>query len=124
MVAGQPLPEAIALARETLRESSTQMAYILSGRWERGLNIFAFSAAMLVAVTTMILLEVIRFPLRVLTSLLGARGETIGHLMISVMKYGGVLGVIFYCLHLFGVDSTSLLASAGILSLIIGLLPR
>lgn len=110
----------IRFANSAFREDGVVM-YILSGRWERGLNIFAFSAAMLVAVTTMILLEVIRFPLRVLTSLLGARGETIGHLMISVMKYGGVLGVIFYCLHLFGVDSTSLLASAGILSLIIGL---
>ena len=37
------------------------------------------------------------------------------------MKYGGALGALFYCLYLVGIDSTSLLASASILSLVIGL---
>ena len=110
----------VHFANSVFRKDGVVM-YIISGLWERGPNIFAFSAAMLFTIFILILIEVIRIPLRVLTSLLGARGETIGHLTISVMKYGAVLGVIFYCLHLFGVDSTSRLASAGVLSLIIGL---
>ena len=38
-----------------------------------------------------------------------------------MVKYGGVLVAVFYCLYLLGIDSTRLLASAGILSLIVGL---
>ncbi|MBQ1467367.1 MAG: mechanosensitive ion channel family protein, partial [Solobacterium sp.] len=62
-----------------------------------------------------------RIPVRITSSLLGARGETIGHLLLSVLKYGGALGAFFYCLYLVGMDASNLLASAGVLSLVIGL---
>jgi len=52
---------------------------------------------------------------------LGARVETTGDLIVSVLKYGGFIGGFFYCLYLFGFNSTSLIASAGILSLVVGL---
>lgn len=110
----------IRFAKSIFREDGVVM-YIMSGVWERGPNIFAISAAALFLIAVIIIVELMRIPVRILSSLLGARGETIGHLLISVVKYGSVLGVLFYCLHLFGVDSTSILASAGVLSLIIGL---
>jgi small conductance mechanosensitive channel len=74
---------------------------------------------MLAAVS--ILIALFRIPVRIFTALLGTRGETIGHLLLSVIKYGGTLGTFFYCLYLIGIDSSSLIASAGILSLVIGL---
>jgi len=95
--------------------------YILSGSWDRGSNIFAWTMCALVLMTIAIGVELFRIPVRVSTALLGARGETIGHLLISVVKYGGALVALFYCLYLLGIESTRLLASAGILSLIIGL---
>lgn len=95
--------------------------YIISDAWDRGRNIFAFSACALVLIGTGILVLLIRIPVRIMTSLLGTRGETIGHLLLSVAKYGGVIGAFFYCLYLIGINSSSLLASAGILSLVIGL---
>ena len=107
-------------ARSTFKAGSI-IPYILSGNWDRSPNIFAFSFCMLVMIYTRIGVTLIRIPIRIFASLLGARGETISHLLISVLNYGGALGVIFYGLFLFGVDSNSLLASAGILSLVIGL---
>ena len=95
--------------------------YILSGDWDRGVNVFAFSACALVMIFTAVGIAVFRIPVRVITQLLGARGETIGHLMLSIVKYGGSLGALFYCLYLAGMDSFNLLASAGVLSLVIGL---
>ena len=95
--------------------------YILSGDWDRGRNIFAFSASAIAIITTAIGVSLCRIPVRIISSMLGTRSETIGHLLLSVLKYGGAIGVFFYCLYLIGVDSTSLLASAGILSLVIGL---
>ena len=95
--------------------------YILSGTWDRGNNIFAWTACALVLITIAVGVALFRIPVRIATSLLGARGETIGHLLLSVVKYGGALGGLFYCIYLLGIDSSKLLASAGILSLIIGL---
>ncbi len=95
--------------------------YILSGNWDRGVNIFAFSACALIMIFTAIGFSLFRIPVRITSTLLGARGETIGHLLLSVLKYGGALGAFFYCLYLVGMDASNLLASAGVLSLVIGL---
>ena len=74
-------------------------------------------------VLTAVILTVVgfRIPVRIITSFLGTRGETVSRLLLSIVKYGCTIAGIFYCLHLLGVDSASLLASAGILSLVIGL---
>ena len=95
--------------------------YILSGDWDRGANVFAYSACFLVLLFIGIGIALFRIPVRIISALVGARGETIGHLLLSVVRYGGVIFGVFYCLYLLGIDSTSLLASAGILSLVIGL---
>ena len=106
---------------DTYFTEDSVIPYILSGGWDRGLNIFAMSACALVLIMTMIAVALLRLPVRLMTSILGTRSETIGHLMLSVVKYGGALASIFYCLFLLGLDASSLLASAGILSLVIGL---
>lgn len=51
---------------------------------------------------------------------MGARTETICRLLLSVLKYGLGIGMLFYCLYLVGVNSTGLIASASVLSLVIG----
>lgn len=102
-------------------EEESTLRYILSGGWDRGWNIFAFSACVAIMAFAAILISLFRIPVRLITALLGTRGETIGHLLLSVIKYGGTLGTFFFCLFLVGIDSSSLLASAGILSLVVGL---
>ena len=95
--------------------------YMISGTWERSPNIFALSVCVVELILTSIVIALFRIPVRLLSSLLGARSETVGHLLLSVVKYGGTIAVLFHCLYLVGVDSTSLLASASILSLVVGL---
>ena len=111
----------MAFGQVTVFRESAIIRYILSGAWDRGLNLFAVSACFLVLAVTVIAVELLRIPVRLSTALLGTRGETIGHLLLSVIRYGSVIVALFYCLYLLGVDSTSLLASAGIMSLVIGL---
>ena len=101
--------------------NTSMIRYILSGTWDRSLNLFALSSCTLVMTVTVVAIAVLRIPVRIITTLLGTRGETIGHLLVSIVRYGGTIGSVFYCLYLVGVDSGSLLASAGILSLVIGL---
>ncbi|MBR2989954.1 MAG: mechanosensitive ion channel family protein [Solobacterium sp.] len=102
-------------------EDNSIIHYILSGDWDRGMNVFALSACALVLIFTAVGIALFRIPVHITTQLLGARGETIGHLLLSVVKYGGSLGALFYCLYLAGMESFNLLASAGLLSLVIGL---
>ena len=95
--------------------------YMISGTWDRSPNIFALSVCAVELILTAIAISIFRIPVRLISTLLGARSETVGHLLISVAKYGGTIAVLFHCLYLVGVDSTSLLASASILSLVVGL---
>ena len=95
--------------------------YIFSGSWDRSPNIFALSACAMVLTAVILTVVGFRIPVRIITSFLGTRGETVSRLLLSIVKYGCTIAGIFYCLHLLGVDSASLLASAGILSLVIGL---
>jgi small conductance mechanosensitive channel len=111
----------VAAGADRIFDENSIVLYILSNAWDRGSNIFAWTMCVLVLLTIALAVELFRIPVRISTALLGARGETVGHLMISVVKYGGVLVAIFYSLYLLGIDSTRLLASAGILSLIVGL---
>ena len=97
------------------------ISYILSMAWDRAPNLFALSAGIMIILMTVIAIELFKIPVRMCTSLLGTRGETVGHLLLSIVKYGSTISALFYCLYLFGIDSPSLLASAGILSLVVGL---
>ncbi|MBR0162986.1 MAG: mechanosensitive ion channel family protein [Oscillospiraceae bacterium] len=109
------------LGAQTLFQEGSVIRYIMSGNWDRSLNIFAGSACALVLMFTAIAVALFRVPVRIVSGLFGARSETIGHLILSIVKYGGAIGALFYCLYLVGVDSTGLIASASILSLVVGL---
>ncbi len=102
-------------------EKGSVIQYILSRNWDREVNVFALSACMIVLIMVTIIAVLFRLPVQMASSLLGARGETIAHLLLSVVKYGGTIFALFYCLYLVGMDAQNLLASAGILSLVIGL---
>ncbi|MCR5796185.1 MAG: mechanosensitive ion channel family protein [Solobacterium sp.] len=104
-----------------LFKDGSVIQYILSMNWDREVNVFAFSASVIVLVIVAIMAVLFRIPVQMASSLLGARGETVAHLLLSVVKYGGTIFAIFYCLYLNGMDAQNLLASAGILSLVIGL---
>ena len=74
----------VLMARSLFSEHSI-ILYIIGGQWDRGLNIFAVSAAGAMLLFTGLCVSLVRVPVRLITSLLGARSETIGHLLLSVV---------------------------------------
>ncbi len=92
-------------------------AYILAGGWVRGLNIFAVTAAIMYACVAVTVAAVLRWLLRLLSDVLGARGETVCRLLSSTVKYGMLLCMLYWCLGALGVDTATLLAGAGIITL-------
>lgn len=63
---------------------------------------------------------VVRIFLRFVGQFMG-KGRAIVNLIASLIKYGAVIVLIFMILRTFGVDTTTLIVSAGVVSLIIGL---
>ena len=111
----------LLLGAKTIFGSDSIVMFIINGGWDRGLNVFAFSACGAVMVFTIVVVSLIRVPVRLVTAVLGTKSETVGHLLLSVIKYGGAFAALFYSLYMLGMDTTSLLTSAGIFSLVIGL---
>lgn len=97
------------------------LSYIVNERWEKVPNIFSFTYIALVVLEVVVIATVIRKILSLVVANMGARAETIGRLFNSFIKYISVLGTLFYCLTFVGVDSTTIIASAGLLTLRVGL---
>ena len=97
------------------------MQYIINGNLERSPNLFVFTRSIIYFILALVGARLIEKFINTLTVNLGARAETVGHLFESFIKYGGVIYVLFHSLHLMGMNTTSLLTSAGILSIVIGL---
>src|SRR5699024_3524145 len=91
------------------------------GGWEKGVNIFAVTASIMIIAVVMTGTEIVKRILKLLASVFGARGETVCRLISSFIKYVAIVAMLYYCFALFGVDTATLLASAGILSIAISL---
>ena len=94
-------------------------AYVLNGGWEYGLNVFALTAAIMIICVVSTITIIVQQLLHMLAGVFGARGETMCRLLSSFIKYATIIGMVYYCLMLIGIDTTTLLASAGILSIAI-----
>lgn len=95
--------------------------YVIGGGWERGINVFALTGCIMIICVVSVFVMLFREILKMLSKTFGARGETVCRMIRSFAKYISVIAMMYYCFALFGVDTKTLLASAGILSLVIGL---
>ncbi len=95
--------------------------YVLDGTWPRGVNVFAITASVMILCVVCVVSMVLRTILKFLSRSMSARGETVIRLVNNLIKYVAVIVALYFCFAMFGVDTATLLASAGILSLVIGL---
>jgi small-conductance mechanosensitive channel len=114
----------LAIGMEFFRSrllANSILAYIMGRQWEKGLNLFSLTYCLIAMTIILVTTWLIRKMLLYLLSQFGSRSETVGHLTDSFLKYASVIGGIFYCLSAVGLNTGTLLASAGILSLVVGL---
>lgn len=95
--------------------------YVYEGVWTKGFNIFAMTNGVITLIIVFVLANLAEIVIENLCVNIGSRAETLGHLFSSVIHYGVALFSLFYILYLCGLDTGSLIASAGIMSLVIGL---
>lgn len=109
------------LYKDQLFAGESIFRHIIDGNWERSLNVFALTGCILIICVCVVIMLVLQQILQLLSRTMNAKGATICHLVRNFVKYLSVIIMLYYCLALFGVDTQTLLASAGILSLVIGL---
>ncbi|MBQ1826565.1 MAG: mechanosensitive ion channel family protein, partial [Erysipelotrichaceae bacterium] len=109
------------LTRKTYGNERSIFSFIIGNRWDKGVNIFAFTSSLIGIMLVYLAITVLDHILYMLMNLSNPRNETVIRLIRSFIKYISTLGLIYYTLDQFGFDSKSLLASAGLLTLVIGL---
>ena len=95
--------------------------YIMKGSWQRRLNIFSITSCVMTVVVVNVVVILVRDFLSWIIENANAKAITVLRMLDNFLKFATTIGLIYYCLGLFGVDTKTLVASAGILTLIIGL---
>ena len=107
--------------KDAIFERGSIFAYILGGNWQHGLNIFAVTASIMFACVIATVAAILQKVLMLVARVVEARGVTMCRLIASVVKYASVICALYWCLALLGVDTATLLASAGLLTFAVSL---
>ena len=97
----------------------SNLVYVISGNWQKGVNIFAFTSCIFLLCAMYVAVVLIDRILYYVARASDTRVETICLLLRNALKYICVVIFVYFGLSRFGVDTQTLLASAGILSLMI-----
>ena len=95
--------------------------FVIRGNWTKGINLFAIIAVLVTLCIEYLAYLLVKLVFRMLYTLTDRAGETILRLCRSFINYAMVIGAICVSLNFLGVDTATLLASIGLLSLAISL---
>jgi small conductance mechanosensitive channel len=95
--------------------------FVFSHHWSKGFHLFSLWAALFIGSITMFVMFSLRGLLGTLEEHLSLRSKTITRLAMSVVNYSCSIFLVFYILNLLGVNTATLLASAGIISIAVGM---
>ena len=95
--------------------------YVFDGNWSRGVHLYSLWAALFILAATLWCEYLIRTVLALLESRLSLRAKTVTRLANSLIVYAANFSLVFGILGVFGVNTTALLASAGIVSIAVGM---
>ncbi len=111
----------ISLFYERLLPSDSVFYHIIKGDWENGVHLFSVTWSIICISSVGFLTICLNMLLLQLGNSLSSRGKTMAQMLISLLKYAAIIGVLFSCANRMGVHTDTLLASAGILTVVIGL---
>ncbi len=95
--------------------------YVRNGNWKRGLNAFALMSSLLLISKGGILIYIFRKITYLLSGILPIRAGTILRMLSSLISYLAAFLILYLCCVDFGMPTTALMASAGIVSVVIGI---
>ena len=111
----------VAVFRKYLFPENSLLLYALDGNWTHGLNIFSMTVSIINIAEGVLVIVFVRTMLDLLEDTFSTRGATICRLCSGLIKYLGAILIIYKCVANFGVNTGTLLTSAGILGTVVGL---
>lgn len=99
----------------------TIFEFIFGGKWDKGFNLFSINASIIVGVAVVVLMFLIKKLLLFVGNSIGNKGLTICSIAVSLIQFVGLFYIVLHTLYQFGVNTTALIASAGIAGLVIGI---
>ena len=97
------------------------LTFVMRGNWTKGINLFSVIAVLVTFCVEYLAYLVLKVVCSMLNSLTDLRGETVLKLTRSFLNYAMFIGAVCVSLSFLGVDTATLLASIGLLSLAISL---
>lgn len=97
--------------------SSYVISYILSRNWEKGLNLFAITAIIMLFCSIMLLTMFARFVFKTIGRMLNSKGNTVCRMLSNMFTYVGLIVFVYLALTYLGVDTNAILASVGVLGI-------
>ncbi len=95
--------------------------FVFSGEWSKNVNLFSLWMAVFIFSGVLFVVFLLRIILGYASKRVSPRYQTFTHLANSIVTYGAVIVLLVYILKMFGVDTTAILASAGIGAIAIGM---
>lgn len=105
---------------DTLLAKNPISDYLFSNLRDHRINVFSLTTIMLSAAFAAIGVLLLKKLLNILSGRMNPRAMTISNLIASIVQFAVILVVAIYALYQVGVDTTVILTSAGVLTLIIG----
>jgi len=97
------------------------LTYILRGNWTKGVNLFAFTSILILFGEITLITMAVKLLLRLISSAIGTKGETLCRLFINLTGYVGMIAFVYFSLYYLGFEPGTLLASLGLLSFAVSL---
>lgn len=107
--------------KNILYTEDTIFGFTLSNRWQKGLNVFALTEVIALSFIYFAFINLFNYLIKEAVKIATPKNETLLRLASSFVHYIGTIAFLYYDLSLFGFDTKSLLASAGLLTLVVGL---
>ncbi|MDO5455290.1 MAG: mechanosensitive ion channel [Eubacteriales bacterium] len=110
----------IALSDSPIANYSA-LTFVIEGNWTKGINIFGIVAVILVVCIEYLIYLIIKIIFSLLYGIMDAKEETVARLIRSLINYLLIAVAACMSLNYFGADTTTMIASIGLLSLAISL---
>ena len=97
------------------------LSFVFAGEWTRGFNLFSITACLAVVCLAVFAWLIGKAVFMIAVRMTRAKGETICRLADNLFEYVIVMAAAYYIFSYLGVDTNTLLASVGLLSLAVSL---
>ncbi len=105
----------------TADDSVSVMDYLLYGNWDKGFNIFSVTMCALIICISISLIGIFNRLLYSIARVSNTRIETICMLLRSSNKYLAAILIVYLCVGQFVENATTLFATTGVISVVIGI---